>query len=160
MILVLLYLAVLVAGLLPRTAAGRALRALMIDLPRAMIAWITPGRILLILGLTIVVATLVSFARQDLLAFAAQGMPEGVGWLVTFDVASYLDAIALAGLLAATVRLRAVTERLRRLAGRVRQGVSTRRMSARGRRTHRPARKPAARSSDDDGGWAWSFGQA
>ena len=41
MILVMLYVAVLVAGLAPESGAGRALRRLMLDLPRAMAAWFT-----------------------------------------------------------------------------------------------------------------------
>jgi len=158
MILVMLYLAVLAAGLWPETAVGRALRRLMVDLPRAMLAWLTPGKILLILGLALIAAALIAIARADVTAFVAQGLPEGIGWLVTFDVATYLDVIALAWLLAATVRLRAMARAVRALATRMVQAVALRRSAARSRRT-RPARKPTPKASDDDGGWAWAYGR-
>jgi hypothetical protein len=156
MILVLLYLAVLVAGLMPHSTAGRALRRLLVDMPRAGLAWLTPGKLLLMIGVALIVAALIVIARADVMLLVAQGLPEGIGWFVTFDVATYLDVVALAWLLAATVRLRALAQVLRAWAARVRR-VAARRSNARSRRMRRPARKPAPKASDDDGGGAWAY---
>lgn len=155
MILVMLYVAVLVAGLWPRSDAGRVLRRLMVELPGAALGWFTPGKLLLLLGLALAVAALAVAARGDLVMFAAQGLPEGVAWMVSLDVAAYLDVIALAWLLAVTVRLRAAMQALRTGLSRVRQGPA-RRVGARARSSRRVARKAEPKSGDEDGGWAWA----
>lgn len=160
MILVLLYLAVLVAGLMPETAVGRALRRVMIDLQNAVIARFTPGKLLLIVCFALIVAAVIAIARADVMLLVAQGLPEAIGWFFTFDVVTYLDVMALAWLLAATVRLRAVAQPLSPWVARVRRGVAVMRLSSRSRRARRLVRKPAPKSSDDDGGWAGPFAYA
>jgi hypothetical protein len=169
MLILLLCAAMVVAWRWPQTPVGRTLHRLMVAWPARKLANLSPGkalpklasgRVLLVLIVLIGIVLADGVFRGDVMMFLAQISPEGIAWFVTFDVATYFDVIALALMLAATVRMRAVAQALRAWVARVREGVAVRRSSARSRRPRRPVRKPPPKSSDDDGGWAPALGHA
>jgi hypothetical protein len=104
------------AWLFPETPTGRSLRRLLVDLPARKLAQLTPGHVIFALLVAIAIALAIGLFRTDGIFLVAQGLPEGIAWFATFDVATYLDVIALAWLLAAMVRLRAAYDGLRALA--------------------------------------------
>jgi hypothetical protein len=161
MLILLFCAAVAVAQLWPDTALGRALRHCMIDLPARKLAELTVGRVLFVLLLVLFIAVAIALARTEYVVLL-QGVPEGIAWFATFDIATYLDVIALAVVLGATVRLRATyaafkawvaRSALGRLAARVRGGRGARSRAPRvGRRLPPP-------SNDDEPAWP-AFGLA
>ena len=162
MLTVLLCAAMMFAWLCPQTPLGRMLRRLLVEWParklaaldpRKMLPKLTAGRVLLLLLVLSALALVVAVARADVTMFLAQGMPEGIAWFATFDVAAYLDVIALALVLGATVRVRAIYAALKAWVAR---SAICRRMwrgrSARSR-SPRPERRPHPPSNDDEPGW-------
>jgi hypothetical protein len=97
----------------PETGCGRFLRRGLVDAPARMFARLTPGGVLFALFVVLAIGAVIGLAKTDAVFVLAQGAPEGIAWLVTFDVATYLDLIAVAWLLAAAVRLRSAYEALR-----------------------------------------------
>jgi hypothetical protein len=159
MFLVLFCVAVGVAVLWPDTSPGRALRRWMIELPAERL---TPGVLLVGLLALIAFATVIGLGRTDAIFLLAQGVPEGIGWFVTFDIATYLDVIALAWLLAATVRLRTVYAAVKTLAACAwrlpsSRGARPRPGPARARRGSRPGGRLPTPSKDEDRPPAWAF---
>ena len=168
MLIFLFCAAAAMAWLFPETPTGRSLRRLLVDLPARKLAQLTPGTVIFGLLVVLAIALAIGLFRTDGIFLVAQGLPEGVAWCATFDVATYLDVIALAWLLAAMVRLRAAYDALRVLADqakrlaqcwvtqlRVRDRDGAR---ARSRRTDRKCPPPA---QDDEPAWpaaAFSYG--
>lgn len=147
------------AWLFPDTPTGRSLRHLLVDLPARKLAQLTPGAVIFALLVVLAIAAAIGLARTDGIFLVAQGLPEGIAWFATFDVATYLDVIALAWLLTATVRLRMAYDGLRALAARARRvarpwttALRVRRARAR-TRSRRPAGKPLRPSRDEEPGW-------
>jgi hypothetical protein len=139
----------LIAWLAPDTPLGRQLRRALVDGPAERLSRIRPGVVLLVLLLAAVSVALIALARSDGAFLAAQGLPEAVGALAAFDVATYLDVLAIGWLFAASVRLRAVKAVVRSAVARLRV---MRRAAPRARaRRSRPAAPPPANS--DDEGW-------
>ena len=142
----------------PDTTCGRTLRRLMIELPARTL---TPGAVLFALLVMLAIAVVIGLARGDGVFLVAQGVPEGIAWFATFEVATYLDVIALAWLLAATVRLRAAYDALKAAAARARRLAVERagalrlrsRMGARDR-SRRGARRTPPPSRDDEPAWS------
>ena len=117
MLFILVCAVMIVAAAWPETPVGRMLRRLMVEWPARRLAALdlgrlvpkrASGRIALLLLILLMVGGLVALARSDSLVMLAQGMPEGLAWFATFDIATYLDVIALAVVLGLTVRLRAL----------------------------------------------------
>jgi hypothetical protein len=164
--LILFCAAAAMVWLFPETPTGRSLRRLLVDLPARKLAQVTPAGVILALLVALAIAAAIGLARTDGIFLVAQGLPEGIAWFATFDVATYLDVIALAWLLGAMVRLRAAYEGLRALADqakrraqrwiailRVRGG-----MRSRSRRTDRKLPPPA---QEEEPAWpapAFSYG--
>jgi hypothetical protein len=149
------------AWLFPDTPAGRRLRRLLVDLPARKLSQLTAGGVIFALLVVLAVAAAIALARTDGILLAAQGLPDGIAWFAAFDVATYLDVIALAWLLAAMVRLRAAYDGLRALAAQVR-GLARRwitvlrvrgRPGARTRSRHAGA-KPPRPPRDEEPGWS------
>jgi hypothetical protein len=166
MLIFLFCAAAAVAWLFPDTPAGRALRRLLVDLPARKLAQLTAGRVIFALLVMLAIAAAIGFAKTDGIALLAQGLPDGIAWFATFDVATYLDVIAIAWLLAAAVRLRAAYDGLRTLAARARRlaqpwikMLRLRKTGARSR-SRRPGEKPPP-PREDDRAWpalAFSYG--
>lgn len=108
--------------------------------------------------LLLLVGAAIALARTEYVVLL-QGVPEGIAWFATFDIATYLDVIALGVLLSATVRLRAIYAALKAwvagsaLGRRVRRGQSAR------SRSPRPERGAPPPSNDDEPAW-WAPGLA
>jgi hypothetical protein len=148
------------AWLFPDTPAGRSLRRLLVDLPARKLAQLKPGAVIFALLVVLALALAIGLFRSDAIFLVAQGLPEGIAWFATFDVATYLDVIALAWLLAAMVRLRAAYQGLRALADQAkrlaRRWIAM--MRIRGRagartRSRRAGGKPPRPPRDEESGW-------
>jgi hypothetical protein len=170
MLILLLCAAMVVAWRWPQAPVGRALHQLLVDGPALQLAELDLGRVLpkrvagrVALALLVLLAIgliAVAIARSDVFFFLAQGMPEGIAWFATFDIATYLDVIAVGLVLGATMRLRALYGAFKAWAARSVAGRAVRRAgSARARaRAPRPERKTPP-SNDDEPAWA-GFGLA
>jgi hypothetical protein len=118
------------------------------------------GRVALALLVLLAIALVaIAIARSDVFVFLAQGMPEGIAWFVTFDIATYLDVIALGLVLGATLRLRAVYGAFKAWVARSVMGRATHRRRSARSRSPRPERNAPPTSNDDGRAWA-GFGFA
>ena len=150
----------------PRTPVGRALHRLMVEWPARQVAKLdkvvpklTSGRVLLVLLALFTVAAAILLARNGGLLFLAQSFPEGIVWFATFDIATYLDVIALALVLGATVRVRAIYAALKARFARSALGRRVRRGRGARSRSRSPERRPQPPSNDDEPAWS-GFGLA
>ena len=153
MLILLFCAAVLIAKAWPHSATGRVLHHLLIDLPAEILAKVTPGGVvstsLMLLGAVFVL----NLARGEGAFLVAQGLPEAFAWFLTFDVATYVDAIAIVWLIAATVRVRAALASLRARLGCPLRTTLIRRHAPRARARRARATPPPA-ANDDEPGWA------
>jgi hypothetical protein len=163
MLILLLCAAMIVAWRWPQTPVGRVLHRLMVDWPARQLAKLDPGKVLpkltsgkvlLVLLVLFAAAMAIVVAENDGLMFLAQGLPDGVAWFAAFDVATYLDVIALAVVLSATVRLRAIYAVLRAWVARSALGRLVQRAQGARSRSPRPERKTPPPSNDDEPAWA------
>lgn len=137
-----LWLTLLLAG---STPVGRCLRHGLIEAPARKLARIERKAVITWLILITLGALLFWLMEEEGLRLFGMMMPEVAGWISMFEVASLVDAIAVAAMAASSLRLGAVRNWIgaRLPAGRAK----------RARRTRTAARKPA--NDDDDGaGWA------
>jgi hypothetical protein len=163
MLILLFCAAVIVAWRWPQTPVGQALQGLMVEWPARQLAKLdlrealpkrTSGRVALIVPILLAVLIAFVVAHNDGLVFLAQGMPEGIAWFATFDIATYLDVIALGLVLGATVRLRALYGAFKTWLARSAIGRWVRRAPAARSRSPRPERKAPPASNDDGPAWA------
>lgn len=168
MLILLLCAAMIVAWRWPQTPVGRVLHRLMVEWPARQLAKLDPGkllpklgsgRMLLVLLLVLAVGMAIEVARSDGMMFLAQVVPDGVAWFATFDIATYLDVVALGVVLGATVRLRAIYAALKAWVVRSVLGRKVRQARGARRRTPHPRRRPPPSSNDDEPAWA-DFGLA
>jgi hypothetical protein len=136
--------------LAPETPIGKALRRALVDWPAERLSRIRPGVVILILLLVVGSVALMVGAKDDGAFLVAQGLPEAIASIFAFDLATYFDVLAVAWLLAASVRLRVVKAVLGSVAARVRRLIVRRTSRVRAPR-RRPAAPPPANS--DDEGW-------
>ena len=129
----------------PDTPVGRFLHRHLVTVAAARLGRITRGHVLLGLTLCGLVAFMVWLMQGDVLALLGMVAPEATGWLITFEVSSYLDVLAAVVFAMATVRVRGIVSGWRASARRpARRAAGTRRA----RRHRRPARPLAA--NDDE----------
>jgi hypothetical protein len=166
MLFLLLCAAMIVTWRWPETSVGRVLHRLMVDWPAHQLARLgnalprhASGKLLLLLLIVLMVALAIVVARNDGMIFLAQGMPEGIAWFATFDIATYLDVVALGLMLGATVRLRAVYVALRSWLARTALGRVVRRARGARSQSRRAGRRARPPSNDDEPAWA-GFGLA
>ena len=143
MLIILFCLIWLGALLFPQTSAARAFHKLLVETPARAIAKLTPGRAALTLIVVAASLTVVALMKGDGAILLAQGLPEGVGWLVTFDIASYVDAGLVVAAAAGAAALR----------GALRLAIPPRKPRA--ARTPRRSR-PRRQSTDPDPSWRGS----
>ena len=152
--------AAVVMGLLfPETAFGALLRRWLVVLPAEKLSRLTLGRLVFGLLVLVFIAGVIALAKTDGLIVIAQGIPEVASWFAVFDIATYVDVIALTLLLGASVRFRAVSEAMRSAAARARQwgrrcGAILRRASilfarSRARRTRPSVTRPKRDEGED-----------
>jgi hypothetical protein len=160
---VLLYCAALLIPLLfPNTPAGAWQRRLLIEIPARKLMQLKPVHIACGLLLLMVSVAMIALFKGEGVLVIAQGVPEGLIWFATFDIATYLDVMAVAWLVASTVRLRAIFQLARMAAAGIskmaRRGfeVAAARVAPRDRSRRGPRRPP--RKGADDGWPAVAFG--
>jgi hypothetical protein len=92
------------------SALGRSVRSALgsLRLPR-----VTPGRVALLLFVFAAVALVMMWVKGEGLALIGPAIPEALAWFAAFDVAAYLDVIAVMAVLAVTVRFRAARAMVR-----------------------------------------------
>lgn len=149
MLILLMCLGVAVMRLWPQTPVGRLLHRWLVEAPARRL---TPGVMIFGTFLLLAVVGAVAWGKSEGLMVAAQGA-DAIGWFVTFDIGTYIDVIAVAWLLAASVRLRALSAALR-------VGVANGARWARrlgGARAPRQPRRPRRRTPPPaDEGRAWA----
>jgi hypothetical protein len=104
-----------VAVLFPETPAGKLLWCLLIELPARKLARIRPTHVAVGFVALVVVIAVIAYAKAEGMFVIAQGVPEGFVWFTMFDVATYIDMLAILAMVAATVRLRATYDAMRLL---------------------------------------------
>jgi len=136
----------------PNTLLGRVLRRALVEHPAERLSRVRRGQVLILLLLAAVSIATVALLKSEGAFLVAGGLPEGLTWVATFDVASYFDILALGWLFAASVRLRAVKAVLGSLLARTRPRGARRAMP----RSRTPRRRPAAPppANSDGEGWA------
>lgn len=140
----------------PETQAGKLVWRLLVDLPAKLLARVTPARATLGLILLIEIGGMIAYAKTEGLIVTGLGMPEALVWFATFDISTFFDVIAVAWLLAATVKFRAARNAVRSLFARARQWFFRRKPSRRGslqlreRGPVRRRRKAPTRSKEDE----------
>jgi hypothetical protein len=166
MLILLLCAAMVVVWRWPQTPVGRMLHRLLVDWPARKLERLSPAKVLpkltsgrvllLLLALLVVVAIalVIAIAGKETMMFLAQGMPEGVAWFAAFDIATYIDVVALGLVLGATVRLRALYSAVTSWAARSAVGRAIRRARGARSRSRRPARIASPPSNDDEPAWA------
>jgi len=141
----------LILWLAPDTPIGRQLRRALVEWPAERLSLLRLGHVLLILLLAAASAALIALAKSDGAFLMAQGLPEALASLAAFDVASYLDVLALGWLLAASVRLRVVKATFGSALARARLWVARRAMPRARAPRRRPAASPPPANADDEG---------
>jgi hypothetical protein len=136
--------------LFPQTLAGRALRRLLVEIPAERLNRLRRGHVILLITLAAMLGVAVLAGREALMV-SGMYLPEGVAWLAAFDIATYVDVIAAALIVAASVRIGAAVAAGRAAVRRL--GPRVRRPRARRARNPRPKR-PAPDESDPWGGLA------
>jgi hypothetical protein len=101
-------LAVIVMRLAPHSAAGLVLRRLLVEAPARWLSGLRRAHVILVILSLLALWAAVAIARTEGAPLVAQGMPEAMTWILSLDVASYMDAVAIAFLLAAGVRVKAL----------------------------------------------------
>jgi hypothetical protein len=156
--LIILVCAILAAMTLwPQTPAGRFLRRWVVEAPARKL---TPGVMIFGTFLLLAVVGALLFMKSEGMVVLAQA-PEAISWFAAFDIGTYIDVIAVAWLLAATVRLQAAGRAAASALSQVRRRVLAR-VTGRGRAPRR-ARRPqrhAPPPADDGRSWGRSWGRA
>jgi hypothetical protein len=161
MLVLMLCAALAVMIMFPRTPIGESLRQLLIELPVQALSRLTPGRIILALILVAAGALVAVLFEAEGLRMLGMAVPEGLAWVVAFDVATVLDLFTAVAMVAAAARLRSLRDSARSVAAWTRSRISrvaARRTGwSRRRRARRPASRPA-KNDDGEGGWqaGWS----
>ena len=139
-------------ALWPQTPAGRFLRRWLVEAPARKL---TPGVMIFGAFLLLAVVGALAWGKTEGLIVAAQG-GDAIAWFAAFDVGTYIDVIAVAWLLAATVRLRAVAKAAQSALARARRFASARMIALRSRAPRRPRRsgRRTPPPADDGRGWA------
>ncbi|MDB5417876.1 MAG: hypothetical protein JWP50_1295 [Phenylobacterium sp.] len=150
MLTILMFAAGLVLLLAPDTPIGRQLKRVLVEWPAERLSRVRPGLVLLILLLVVAGAALIAVAKSEGAFLVAQGLPEALASLAAFDVATYLDVLAIAWLFAASVRLRAVKAAIGSAMARARPWIARQAAPRARARRSRPASPPPA-NSDDEG---------
>ena len=96
-----------VAVLLPDTPLGKMIRELLIDGPARKLKTFRRPHWVAVAAAIAMMAAFVVYAKTEGMMIFAGGLPEAICWFAFFDIATYIDVIALLALLAATVRFRA-----------------------------------------------------
>src|SRR5215472_14231469 len=88
--------------LFPKSAVGQALHRLLVEAPAQALNRLRRGHAALVIGVMILVAAAVALGREGFIV-AAQ-TPEFIAWFAAFDIATYVDVVAAALIVAAAVR--------------------------------------------------------
>jgi len=145
----------LIVWLAPESGLGKPLRRVLVEWPAERLSRLRPGLVIVLLVIAAASVALIVFARDESAFLVAQGLPEAIASIFAFDVATYLDLLVVAWLLAASVRLRAVKAVLGSAVRRLRLALARRTAPRARTRRSRPAARPPAQA-DNDGwpGWA------
>jgi hypothetical protein len=148
MLLAFAFVLAVIAGM-SDTSIGRALREL---LSRSWLPRLTRGRLAIAMLLIVFTTALLAFLKTDGLALAARAAPDAIAWFAAFDVATYLDVVAISALAALVLRLRVVWVFIRSAGSRC-AGVVRAIRRRRSNRTHRRPNHSPRGSDDGDERW-------
>jgi len=129
--------------LFPQTTTGRALRRLLVEAPAAALNRLRRGHLALVALVGVMLAIALAMGREGFIV--AGQVPEAIAWFAAFDIATYVDVIALGLIVATAVRLKSAVA-----FARAALGVLRRRRSG-GMRRIRTALKRRAPPADLEG---------
>ena len=147
------------AILFPDTPVGRPFRELLIEVPARKLRSLKRSHWMAIVIAVGMMAAFFIYAKLEGLVVFAGGLPDALTWFAVFDVATYIDVVALLALLTAIVRFKAVYVALRSVVQAVRRWTTTRLCGWRDPRhprikRRRPTRSRRSRgSAEDDESW-------
>jgi len=129
--------------LFPETTIGRGLRRLLVDKPAAALNRGRRGHLALVALIGVMLAIAFAMGREGFIV--AGQVPEAVAWFAAFDIATYVDVVALALIVATAVRLKSAIAFVRAAPALLRRRVTS------GMRRLRTARKRRAPPADSEG---------
>lgn len=145
MIAALLLTLILVTAMAPETVLARLVhRWLVVPLATALNR-IRPGHVMIAVAILALIGIALFLGGGDGLRMLAMAAPDAAAALMTFEVTSYLDAIAAIALAASTMRLTAMRRQISSIAM-----AWFRRPIARGARRRRIRDKPTGTAANDD----------
>ena len=113
MLATVLYAAVFVAVVYPDTATGKAIRNVLVAITNRIGSHLTWARVLFAVAVICAVVAAIDVIGRDGIQMFAAAAPEVIAWFVAFDIATYIDVMALAWALAALVRVRTLAQTAR-----------------------------------------------
>ena len=157
MLALLLYGVIFVTAFFPESSTGRAISRIVTDLHTRVFRHLTWARVGFAVLLICAVIIVIEVTGPDGIRMMAAAAPEAVAWFVTFDIATYLDVLALAWVLSTLVRVRAIMAALRSGWKKTQRFVLRQFARARLRRRQRTnrARRPLSqrKGREEEPGW-------
>jgi hypothetical protein len=156
MIIGLLCIAMALAMFFPETPIGGLLKRLLVDLPAHKLNGLTRTQVTRVKLFVAAAALLILSQNHEIIAVFGQGLGEAANWFVLFDVSTFIDVLAMACIVAATIQFRAARDAIRAMSARAKQWALRHaglipiaravRNAARSRRSHSSA---ISRAKDD-----------
>ena len=131
----------LIIGFAPQTPIGRALIRMMVETPAIWLCRIKRGHVLLTGGLLSIGAIAIHFGGADAVVVMRLMSPDVAGFLITVDVATYVDVLF-------TLAVAASSGHVGRAVSAFGTSLPQRRAKARSRRS-RPAKSPDNDNEED-----------
>lgn len=133
----------------PDTGIARDLHRWLVEAPARRLNRLKPGKVAFYTLLAVAGLVLVLLFEADGVRLFGFMLPDTLAWFAMFDVGVFVDALLIAGAIAATNGLRAIRSQAIALPRLVR--TIARRGAARARRVLRSSSRSKGATSDDDG---------
>lgn len=150
--------ALCVAFLWPDTPSGNAVTQLLVGVHDWLLRQVSWARFIVALLVLCTIMGIVDTWGPQALQLVGATLPEVFAWFVTFDIATYIDVLALAWALATLVRVRAAMSSARSLLRKLRRvavRAAARTRTAGRRRRPAPRRSRPRGKTGDDGKGCW-----
>ena len=134
-------------ALAKETPCGKALHRLVVEIPANALNRLSIGHLLLALAMLTLIGLVVRYGGTDGLQMIASSLPDLATWITTFEVGTYVDALAMLAAISVIARVRII----RAMVAPHLAALMPRRRSARprDRRSHRQS-KPTSADCDED----------
>ncbi len=95
-------------ALAKETPCGKALHRLVVEIPANALNRLSIGHLLLALAMLTLIGLVVRYGGTDGLQMIASSLPDLATWITTFEVGTYLDALAILAAISVIVRARII----------------------------------------------------